>query len=62
LNKTEKAIIGLCTNELLENEDRALSLGAVNYPLPHYFSPSKENDRFCECGKYLTDDCHKRQL
>ena len=26
----------------------------------HYFYPSRENNRFCECGRYLTDDCHRR--
>ncbi|NCC88321.1 MAG: hypothetical protein EOM05_10760 [Clostridia bacterium] len=29
LTEREKAIIGLCTNDFLENEERALSLGAV---------------------------------
>jgi hypothetical protein len=28
----------------------------------HYFSPSKDDSKFCTCGKYLTADCHKREL
>jgi hypothetical protein len=45
-----------------ENEKQALNISAVNYLLSHYFDASPDNDRFCKCGKYLTDDCHKRQL
>lgn len=31
------------------------------YNPSHIFTPSKENNRFCDkCGKYLTDEIHQR--
>jgi len=38
-----------------------LAIHNANDTLPHYFNPS-ENSSICKCGKYLTDEVHKRQL
>ena len=47
---------------LYESSMKAFNISVVSDMLPHYFNPSKDDTNFCTCGKYLTHDCHKRQL
>ena len=67
-NKVNREGVGFLTTDMnrckseLKDLVKNLTIPVVNYLLPHYFDASTDNDRFCKCGKYLTDDCHKRQL
>lgn len=48
LTEREKAIIGLCTNELLENEEQALSLGVVVGRSEQFFCCKDQIEQRCK--------------